>query len=256
VTWCLAGPLTFLPLHAAGIYDRKAAENPRLSDFVVSSYTPSLSALLDANERHSKHPHTTAPRLLAISQSKTPGQAHLPGVVREVESLRKIFPGLEWLDGEDARRTSVLGALKKHRWAHFACHAIQNTESPANSAFLMHDAPLELFDIMRSSFSHAELAVLSACQTATGDTKLPQEAVHLAAGMLFSGYSSVVATMWSINDDDGPLLARELYSHLVGQAGGDVRQTAYALHHAVKILRDTVGETEFVRWVPFIHLGL
>lgn len=37
---------------------------------------------------------------------------------------------------------------------------------------------------MKHSFPHAELAVLSACQIATGDKELPEEVVHLAAGML------------------------------------------------------------------------
>ncbi|KAJ6522099.1 hypothetical protein DFH09DRAFT_938562 [Mycena vulgaris] len=43
---------------------------------------------------------------------------------------------------------------------------------------------------------HVGLAVLRACQTAMGDEKLPDEAVHLAASLLFAGFRSVVATMW------------------------------------------------------------
>lgn len=41
----------------------------------------------------------------------------------------------------------------------------------------------------------AELAVLSACQSATRD-----EGVHLAAAMLNAGYKSPIETMWSISD--------------------------------------------------------
>ncbi|KAI0082963.1 hypothetical protein BDY19DRAFT_981531, partial [Irpex rosettiformis] len=51
---------------------------------------------------------------------------------------------------------------------------------------------------------NADLAVLSACQTATGDEKLSEEAVHLAAGMLNIGYKSVIGTMWSISDYIAP----------------------------------------------------
>ncbi|CAE6487268.1 unnamed protein product [Rhizoctonia solani] len=50
------------------------------------------------------------------------------------------------------------------------------------------------------SFKNKGLAFLSACQTATGDTNLPDEAVHLASGMLMAGYPSVIATMWSVMD--------------------------------------------------------
>jgi hypothetical protein len=39
------------------------------------------------------------------------------------------------------------------------------------------------------------LAFLSACQTAKGDEDMPDQAVHLAASMLFCGFKSVIATM-------------------------------------------------------------
>ena len=61
---------------------------------------------------------------------------------------------------------------------------------------------------MKQSFTHTELAVVSACQTAKGDSELPEEAIHLAAGMMMASYGSVVATMWSIRDDDAPIIAK------------------------------------------------
>lgn len=51
---------------------------------------------------------------------------------------------------------------------------------------------------------NAELAFLSACQTAVGDEKIPEESAHLAAGMMVVGFKGVVATMWSIGDADAP----------------------------------------------------
>jgi CHAT domain-containing protein len=37
---------------------------------------------------------------------------------------------------------------------------------------------------------------MSACETAKGDQKQPDQVVHLAAAMLFAGFQSVVGTMW------------------------------------------------------------
>ncbi|KAI0311455.1 hypothetical protein OF83DRAFT_1222745 [Amylostereum chailletii] len=107
---------------------------------------------------------------------------------------------------------------------------------------------------LRRSRSRTELAVLSACQTATGDEELTEEAVHLAAGMLMTGYRSAIATMWSIRHRDAPVVAEALYSRLMSKGedeGG--RRVAYALHDAVKRLRDKVGYDVFDRWIPFIH---
>jgi len=42
--WCPMSPLAFLPLHAAGIYTTNE-HGTKVSDYVVSSYTPTLAAL-------------------------------------------------------------------------------------------------------------------------------------------------------------------------------------------------------------------
>jgi hypothetical protein len=86
ITWCLTGPLTFLPIHAAGLYD--AEDAPKIFDYVVSSYTPTLSSLLAAERRPRKRNHTT--RLLTVSQQATPGLNPLPGTVDELNAIQTL----------------------------------------------------------------------------------------------------------------------------------------------------------------------
>ena len=47
-----------------------------------------------------------------------------------------------------------------------------------------------------------------------GDEGLSDEAIHIAAGMLFAGYGGVVGTMWSISDKLAPVVARDVYEQL------------------------------------------
>ena len=141
-------------------------------------------------------------------------------------------------------------------WIHLACHGIQDSARPTDSAFHLIDGPLPLKEIMKRSFAHTELAFLYACQTAKGDSKLPEEAIHLAAGMMMAGYRSVVATMWSIQDNDAPIIAEKFYEYLIDEADGDSGRAAYALHSAVSHLRKTKGEVNFASWVPYVHLGI
>jgi CHAT domain-containing protein len=257
ITWCLTGSLTFLPVHAAGLYD--AEDAPKISDYVVSSYTPSLSSLLAAKRRTPKSGRTA--RLLTVSQPATPRLSALPGTVAEVDAIQAI-PSLTGrlpitrLDHREATVAAVLRHMKECSWIHLACHGVQDTASPTESAFHLIDNRLTLKEIMKESFTHSELAVLSACQTAKGDSKLPEEAIHLAAGMLMAGYGSVVATMWSIRDDDGPIIAKKFYKYLIDETAGDSSRAAYALHDAVAHLRHVRGESNFASWVPFIHLGV
>ena|ERR1700733_5989643 len=86
LTWCLSGPLTFLPIHAAGFYD--TGDQPKIFDYVVSSFTPSLSALLGAKRHPPKY--SPAARLLTVSQPATPGQKPLPGTLHEVNAIQTL----------------------------------------------------------------------------------------------------------------------------------------------------------------------
>lgn len=251
VTWCTTGPLSFLPLHAAGLYG-----GPQLEafDLVISSYTPTLSALLT-----SKSPICNPDAgILAVGQELTKGFSRLPSTAEEISVIKKYAKnvGFMQLDGKKATVDAVLNAMDEYSWVHLACHATQNPTNPALSTFHLHHDDLTLESITRRSFRHKGLAYLSACQTARGDDKLPDEAIHLAAGMLMAGYPSVVATMWSIWDIDGPEVAREVYAELLKDGILNCKGTSRALHKAVVSLREKIGQDSFKRWVPFIHIGV
>jgi CHAT domain-containing protein len=176
----------------------------------------------------------------------------------EVARIREQAVGVRFtqLESDQATTASVLTAMKQHSSVHLACHAIQDITDPTASGFQLYDGILNLGDITKESSTRKGLAFLSACQTATGDPKLPNEAVHLAAGMLVAGYSSVIATMWSIKDQDAPLVAEKVYGQLLKSGKLDTTGAAKALHDAVGMLRATIGDQAFSRWVPYIHLGI
>ncbi|KZV60885.1 TPR-like protein [Peniophora sp. CONT] len=260
ITWCPTGPLTQLPLHAAGVYSDP--NGPRVFDRVVSSYTSSLSALLRSSEGIVKQ--QSSPSMLIVTQPTTPGQSRLPGTVAEGGQLQKMLSDSQipcaMLDDTEATVDAVRSVIDQHSWVHLACHGLQHTGDATQSAFYLYDGPLSLSDLMQTAADGAELAFLSACQTATGDEKNPEESVHLAAGMLAVGFKGVVATMWSIGDKDAPIVVEAYYKKLLGlrrtgAVGKGQTGAAYALHEAVKVLRDHVGEKNFLSWAPFVHFG-
>jgi len=154
--------------------------------------------------------------------------------------------------------------MQSHSSIHFACHASQNDKTPLKSGFWLYDGRLELAEIMEQNIAHCELAFLSACQTSTGDEKLSEEAVHLAAGMLAVGYRDVVATLWSIKDEYGPVVAESFYKYLMdkGKTTGKIRldsaSAARALHHAIGRIRGQVGDSVegLLTWAPYVHFGV
>ena len=87
-----------------------------------------------------------------------------------------------------------------------------------------------------------------------GNLQTPDEVMSIASAMLFAGFKGVVGTLWSIDDADGPLVSEAFYTHLFHDQRVDTKDAAVALHLAVKKLRDS--NVPFVRWVPFVHLGV
>ncbi|CAE6488136.1 unnamed protein product [Rhizoctonia solani] len=252
ITWCVTGPLTFLPLHAAGIYK---APNPKNKVFncAVSSYTPTLNGLLVPSSSTDDFSG-----ILTIGQASTPGLSALPGTEKELDSIARLANSLRLtkLIDHAATPNTVLEAINTHSWVHFACHASQVPQDPTSSAFYLHKGTLDLNTITQQSLGQKAFAFLSACQTATGDLDLPEEAVHLAAGMIMAGYPTVIATMWSIGDSDAPLIAEHTYAEMLAGGIPDSTKASRALHRAVGVLRRKVGESAFVSWVPYIHLGI
>jgi CHAT domain-containing protein len=125
------------------------------------------------------------------------------------------------------------------------------------SAFSLYDGYLELSKIASKRLSDGQFAFLSACHAASGLKDLPGEAMHLAAGIQFAGFRSVIATLWTIRDEDAPKVAYETYSYLLrnGIDGLDLFDAATALNRAVLALREDPGVT-IDRWAPFVHFGI
>lgn len=231
-------------------------------DIAVSSYTPSLEALLKPRSQAAQAEPTRVayPKTLVVSQPATPGLSPISNTRNEVAIIKSLIgDSTTILDDADGTVAAVLQGIEAHNWVHLACHGIQRSDDPTQSSFALYDGTLTLEQLIPKCAEKADLqlAVLSACYTAKGDEKLPEEAVHLAAGMLNVGYKSVIGTMWSIYDASAPFVMSRFYEVMMEQVKeGRELQPAYALHKATKALRDEYGVSDFVRWVPFVHFGL
>jgi hypothetical protein len=271
----VTGELGFLPIHAAGIYGNASAVCT--ADYVVSSYIPTLASLTKARHLWLPISHSDLAGLVICETATTQGSmGYLSDVVDEALAVRECFTsaGAQVLNKPSAHTTmpelrSLLERTPAHV-LHMACHGIQDSE-PLKSSFLLQDGRLSIEDILQLNLPHAFLAFLSACQTAKGDQTAPDQAVHLAASMLFCGFRSVVGTMWSVRhlldrdsqltlsilrsmcDKDGPKVARQFYSSLFERDRVNLDDIAYALDDAVQVLRKS--KVPASRWASFMHIG-
>ncbi|KAF6750671.1 CHAT domain-containing protein [Ephemerocybe angulata] len=137
--------------------------------------------------------------LFLTSQPNAPVRSPIPGTTNEVKSIHTMAKanGVRVLmhEGGDLPVDDCVTHMNDFSSVHLACHASQKADDPLQRRFFLHYGSLDLATVLQWHLKNADLAFLSACETSTGEEKLPDEAVHLAAGMLAAGYRRVVGTM-------------------------------------------------------------
>ncbi|KAI0077370.1 hypothetical protein K474DRAFT_1096955 [Panus rudis PR-1116 ss-1] len=276
IWWYPTGTFTALPIHAAMYHkmepnDMGRESQPESYDHIISSYAPTLSCLLrDVSGDSNKV------SVLAVGVPSTPFATPLPAVKDELEHIRTILSEspasvpvpFTILNHDEASIKNVLSSLSYNSWVHLACHGSVSTnmiKGPIDISLILRDGPLRLQELLSIKYlSHARLVILSACETARGVDDMPDETLHISMAMLFLGFRSVIATLWAIDDEDGPMITKDLYAYCFATPLRDdseernlkspVERAPEALHHAVLKMRDQ-GASLF-RWVPFVHIGM
>jgi hypothetical protein len=256
VWWCPVGVVTTLPLHASGLYQDASSHTDTVSDRVISSYTPTIRALVHARRDSAGLPSTS---IVAVPDA--PGSPPLDGAAQEVELVRELIPGAAVFPATGATATcdDVVEVLRQHGIVHLACHGYADLRDPSASRLLLHDhltKPLTLHTITHQNLQHAELAYLSACSTTDTSQEQADEATHLTAAFQLAGYRNVIGTLWPINDQTASTMAKDFYTVLTADRAQppDPSQSAEALHYAVRRLRGAFPALPS-RWAAYIHSG-
>ncbi|KAJ7190742.1 CHAT domain-containing protein [Mycena pura] len=244
IWWLPTGGFTGLPLHAS-----------LPTNQFIHSYTATLGSLLDAYAKKA----STALKIGIVGVADTGnGSNYLPGAKKEVKTICSIIKNLpvESLDGKKATVDAAKHQLQNCPWVHLACHGKQDLIESTKSHLMLYEGNLELESILQMPLSNAEFVFLAAaCQTAMGDSELIYESFHLGGGFIVAGFRGAIVSMWSMPDQDGPLVAELVYSHLFQEGRQpQARTAAEALQLAVMELKARKVSHEC--WIPFIHMGI
>ncbi|KAI9567953.1 CHAT domain-containing protein [Boletus coccyginus] len=251
IWWCPTAEFSVLPLHAAGPF-RNGQRN--LPDIYISSYTPTLTALIRARRHDPSSPPTRQKQFIAIGQAKAVGVSELVSVGAELDNIGQLVNGLATftrIDGEESSICRVVEELGKNDWVHLACHGLPNPQKPFESAFALRDGHFTIQRIIGCNLKNPEFAYLSACHTTVGDEESPDEAIHLASAMQFAGFRSVIGTMWAVDDDETNKITSSFYRYMVDESGRlDHTRAAFALNKTMNSVN-----VPFDQRILYIHLG-
>ncbi len=192
----------------------------------------------------------------------------LPFVEKEIESIVAIVEDTEHLLNGKFTKKSVQTKMRSADYSvvHLATHGVFGftrdetfllVAAPENGQPINSDLaePIEVGKIDLNEFDSLlktrnqkplELLVLSACETATGDSR---ELLGIAGLAVQSGARSTLATLWRINDLSTSLLMEDFYKQMVNNGFSKAK----ALQKAqIELLR---RKPHPFQWAPYLLVG-
>jgi CHAT domain-containing protein len=250
--WCPIGVLAGLPLHAAGRHRDRAGQT--VFDRVVSSYTPSLTALADTAGMPAPRP--ARPTALAVGVGERRGVPTLLSARDEAEAVAALLPGSTVLLDSAASADAVKEGLHHHAIAHFACHgrAVDSYGHPDLGGLMLSEGMFVPSFVRGLRTTRAQLAFLSACDTAGPDPALLDEPLSLASAFHLAGFRGVIGTQWHTADSTETAVAvyEALTAH--GTRPADTAQAAATLTETSRRMRDAYPAVP-TRWAAHVHVG-
>ncbi|MFZ2053354.1 MAG: CHAT domain-containing tetratricopeptide repeat protein [Candidatus Aminicenantales bacterium] len=216
-----------------------------IKDYAVA-YAPSLSSLRELIERRKTNGHRAEKDILALGDPSFGANESEPAAGGgdllqdsgspvgtrfsrlqysglEIEKIAALFKPARRNILERSRASEEnfkSQNLANYRIIHFATHAFIDDQKPARSSIVLvldQDPQEDGFLQMREIFNlkmQADLVVLSACQTGLGQLIRGEGIEGLSRAFFYAGASSVLLSLWAVNDQASYQLLERFYVHL------------------------------------------
>ena len=176
-----------------------------------------------SNVRAGEGAPSGSPRALVIdasgvSSGLSPLLPSLKAAGEEVRAIANLYPESLVLQGNDATAIHFLESAPSYEVIHFSGHALSEP-NPAFSALVLSGREgtadlLRAKQITKIKFRKAQIVILGACSTAVGSP--PRDGgINLAEAFVRAGVSSVVASLWRVDDRSTATLLKSFHALVV-----------------------------------------
>ena len=227
------GLLHQVPFHA--LFDGK----DYLLERAIVSYAPSATVFAICATQE-----TSTPQRALVAGVSDP---LIPAVRQEVKAVAEQLPDANVYLDEAAVSTRVLADAPVADVIHLACHGLFRADNPMFSALKLYNKWLTAADIMQLELNQS-LVTLSACESGVSRVVVGDEVVGLARAFLGAGASTLVVTLWLVQDNTTAELMSDWYGQLQLGAG-----RAAALRAAQLRLKEEYAHPYY--WAPFVLVG-
>jgi CHAT domain-containing protein len=160
--------------------------------------------------------------------------------------------------GADAREDRVKSEASRAKILHFATHGILNNASPMYSHLALaeggagEDGLLEAWELMQLDLK-ADLAVLSACETARGRVGAGEGMIGFSWAMFIAGVPSIVVSQWKVESAGTRDLMVNFHRGLLSSKATPTKTEALR-QASLKLLKNPETSHPFY-WGGFVLVG-
>jgi len=143
----------------------------------------------------------------------------LPGAQHEVEEIKVQFPTAEVYVRQQATRQRLLQSAANKDIIHLATHAKVDELDPLYSVIHLASTEkgsgdLAAHEVYRMALTENSLTLLSACDTGLGQISKGDELWGFTRAFLSAGSSSLLVSLWRVDDAATAHLMRNFYKNL------------------------------------------
>jgi len=182
----------------------------------------------------------------------------------EVKALARLYGAARSrvYIGAEAREDRIKSEAGRASILHFTTHGALNNAAPMYSHLTLaeggphEDGLLEAWELMQLDLK-AELAVLSACETARGRIGAGEGVIGFSWAMFIAGVPSIVVSQWKVESASTRDLMVNFHRGLISPAGSKQAKLtkADALRQAaLKLMRNPATSHPFY-WAGFVLVG-
>jgi CHAT domain-containing protein len=233
-------------------------------------YAPSLSVLREMNRKKGVGT-TTKTSLIAFGnpvvgkdEQRNAELCPLPEAEQEVSSIAKSFAQKDSrvFIGREASEKTFKALAQTYSVIHLATHGVIDNRQPLYSHLLLtktegdpeNDGRLEARQIMDLNLN-ADLAVLSACETANGKVAPGEGVIGMSWAFFVAGSRSMLVSQWKVNSASTSELMTAFYENLNSDKNEADRNKAQAIRRAaLTLLKDDRYRHPFY-WAGFVMIG-
>ncbi len=242
------GPLHKLPFHALYDGSQYLVERYQVNYLPASSLVLHLKSREDERIAASGHRETslTSPLILGYSEN-----GHLQRVHDEAVAIASLLQGRCYLDS-DATIERLIEQSPGSPLIHIATHGQSRLDAPNFSYVRLADGQLNAIDAFSMNLKECEMVTLSGCETGLALSGGGDEQLGLGRAFLAAGATSLVMSLWPVEDNATKELMQSFYQNLLkGESKAQALRSAQCL-----LLRSaSQGYTHPYFWAAFRLVG-